>query len=83
MSQLNPEIDHLLRRAGFGISPVEVDTFRDMSTTAAVSYLVDYEGDPTTSMRDRTRRPRAGAPPAIFSRRTSTSTTHASAGCSA
>ena len=46
MSQLNPEIDHLLRRAGFGVSPVEVDTFRDMSTTAAVSYLVDYEGRP-------------------------------------
>src|SRR5215813_10368356 len=46
MSQLNPEIDHLLRRAGFGISPVEVDTFRDMSTAAAVSYLVDYEGRP-------------------------------------
>ena len=46
MSQLNPEIDHLLRRAGFGISPVEVDTFREMSTAAAVSYLVDYEGRP-------------------------------------
>ena len=46
MSQLNPEIDHLLRRAGFGISPLEVDVFRDMSTAAAVSYLVDYEGRP-------------------------------------
>src|SRR4029434_1651110 len=46
MSQLNPEIDHLLRRAGFGVSPLEVDTFRDMSTAAAVSYLVDYEGRP-------------------------------------
>ena len=46
MSQLNPEIDHLLRRAGFGVSPMEVDTFRDMSTAAAVSYLVDYEGRP-------------------------------------
>src|SRR5438132_1280148 len=46
MSQLNPEIDHLLRRAGFGASAADVATFRDMSTAAAVSYLVDYEGRP-------------------------------------
>jgi uncharacterized protein (DUF1800 family) len=46
MSQLSPEIDHLLRRAGFGASPEDVDTFRDMSTAAAVAYLVDYEGRP-------------------------------------
>jgi uncharacterized protein (DUF1800 family) len=46
MSQLNQEIDHLLRRAGFGVSAAEVDTFRDMSTAAAVSYFVDYEGRP-------------------------------------
>ena len=31
MSQLNPAINHLLRRAGFGASPADVDTFRDMS----------------------------------------------------
>src|SRR5688572_13717514 len=46
MSQLNPEIDHLLRRAGFGASSADADTFRDMSTAAAVAYLVDYEGRP-------------------------------------
>ena len=46
MSQLHPEIDHLLRRAGFGVSPAETDNFRDMSTAAAVDYLVDYEGRP-------------------------------------
>ena len=46
MSQLNPEIDHLLRRAGFGTSADDADTFRSMSTTAAVNYLVDYEGRP-------------------------------------
>src|SRR4026209_2813243 len=46
MSQLNPDIDHLLRRAGFGASPADVDTFGKMSTAAAVSYLVDYEGRP-------------------------------------
>jgi uncharacterized protein (DUF1800 family) len=46
MSQLNPELDHLLRRAGFGAGPMDVDVFRDMSTFAAVDYLVDYEGRP-------------------------------------
>jgi uncharacterized protein (DUF1800 family) len=46
MSQLNPQIDHLLRRAGFGSSAADADTFRDMSPAAAVSYLVDYEGRP-------------------------------------
>jgi uncharacterized protein (DUF1800 family) len=46
MPQLNPDIDHLLRRAGFGSSAVDVDTFRDMSTSDAVAYLVDYEGRP-------------------------------------
>jgi uncharacterized protein (DUF1800 family) len=46
MSQLNPELDHLLRRAGFGAGAMDADTFRDMSTSAAVEYLVDYEGRP-------------------------------------
>ena len=46
MSQLNPEIDHLLRRAGFGASLTDAETFRNMSTGTAVSYLVDYEGRP-------------------------------------
>jgi len=46
MAQLNPDIDHLLRRAGFGVSSADAAIFRDMSTTAAVSYLVDYEGRP-------------------------------------
>jgi uncharacterized protein (DUF1800 family) len=44
MAQLSPDIDHLLRRAGFGASASDVRTFRDMSYTAAVNYLVDYEG---------------------------------------
>ena len=46
MSQLNPEIDHLLRRAGFGASAAEVETFSDMSPAAAVAHLVDYAGRP-------------------------------------
>ena len=46
MAQLNPEIDHLLRRAGFGVSAAEVDTYKDMSPAQAVAHLVDYEGRP-------------------------------------
>lgn len=46
MAQLNPEIDHLLRRAGFGVSTEDADTFASMSTSAAIAYLVDYEGRP-------------------------------------
>jgi uncharacterized protein (DUF1800 family) len=46
MAQLDPEIDHLLRRAGFGASAAEADTFARMSPNNAVAYLVDYEGRP-------------------------------------
>jgi uncharacterized protein (DUF1800 family) len=46
MAQVNPEVDHLLRRAGFGASTRDAETFRDMSLPAAVAYLVDYEGRP-------------------------------------
>src|SRR5512132_570224 len=46
MSQLTPEIHHLLRRAGFGASPADVETFRNMSFADAVAHLVDYEGRP-------------------------------------
>lgn len=46
MAQLDPEVDHLLRRAGFGASLGDVDTFGDMSTAAAVAHLVEYEGRP-------------------------------------
>ena len=46
MSQLSPDIDHLLRRAGFGASVADVERFRDMSLPAVVAHLVDYEGRP-------------------------------------
>src|ERR671918_2237354 len=46
MAHINPDIDHLLRRAGFGASPADAETFRDASTAAAVAHLVDYEGRP-------------------------------------
>jgi len=56
MSQLDPDVDHLLRRAGFGASLADVDTFRDMSPAAAVAHLVDYEGRPD-DVDDRIGRP--------------------------
>lgn len=46
MSQLDPDVQHLLRRAGFGAGPAENDAFARMSASAAVAYLVDYEGRP-------------------------------------
>ncbi len=56
MSQLDPAVDHLLRRAGFGAGPADVETFRDMSPAAAVAHLVDYEGRPD-DVDDRIGRP--------------------------
>jgi hypothetical protein len=41
MARLNPDIDHLLRRAGFGISAADVNTYQDMSFAQAVAHLVD------------------------------------------
>ncbi len=46
MPQLDPDIQHLLRRAGFGAGPAEIDTLSRMSANAVVAYLVDYEGRP-------------------------------------
>ena len=56
MSQLDPDVDHLLRRAGFGASLADVETFRDMSPAAAVAHLVEYEGRPD-DVDDRIGRP--------------------------
>ena len=38
--------EHLLRRAGFGARPDELDLFRTLSIRGAVEYLVDYERIP-------------------------------------
>ena len=46
MPQLNPDLDHLLRRAGFGAGPMDIDAFRDMSASAAAASLINYEGRP-------------------------------------
>lgn len=46
MPRLDADIEHLLRRAGFGASATDVQTFASMSRSAVLSYLVDYEGRP-------------------------------------
>ena len=40
------QIEHLLRRAGYGARSDELDTFRRLSIRGAVSVLVDYEPIP-------------------------------------
>src|SRR5450432_3249106 len=37
------QIEHLLRRAGFGARPDELDTYSGMSTTQAVHALLNYD----------------------------------------
>jgi uncharacterized protein (DUF1800 family) len=42
----DPQMEHLLRRAGFGARADELDTYRELSIGGAISRLVDYEGVP-------------------------------------
>jgi len=42
----DPQMEHLLRRAGFGARADELDTYRTLSIGGAISRLVDYEGIP-------------------------------------
>ena len=42
------QIQHLLRRAGFGASPAELPGYEAMGFTAAVNHLVNYENVPDT-----------------------------------
>ena len=76
-------IEHLLRRAGFGARPDELDYYGEMSVGQAVDALINYEnivddvddfiGSPATS----------GPRSAARSCRSRTSPTRASGGCSA
>jgi uncharacterized protein (DUF1800 family) len=43
---LDPQLEHLLRRAGFGARPDELATFRATSFNGAVNLLVNYERIP-------------------------------------
>src|SRR5690242_11200922 len=42
----DPHVEHLLRRAGFGARPDELDTYRQESFNGAVMRLIDYERIP-------------------------------------
>ena len=46
MARTNPQIEHLLRRAGFGMSAAEAQFYGSMSVSSAINYLVDYERAP-------------------------------------
>jgi uncharacterized protein (DUF1800 family) len=46
MSHADEQIGHLLRRAGFGLSPDDAATFNRMSVNAAIEALVSYESTP-------------------------------------
>src|SRR6185503_13253040 len=39
-------IEHLLRRAGFGAKPQEIDDYSDLGFTGAIRRLVDFEAVP-------------------------------------
>ena len=46
MAGNNPQVEHLLRRAGFGMSPDERTRLGNMSVPALIDYLVDFEKQP-------------------------------------
>ena len=48
MAGSDRQIEHLLRRAGFGARPDELATYGAMSTLQAVDVLVDYDAIPDT-----------------------------------
>src|SRR5688500_15507531 len=43
MPVFDQQIEHLLRRAGFGARPDEIDTYRTLSLNGAVGRLINYE----------------------------------------
>ena len=46
MALLDPALGHLLRRAGFGASAEEAPAWNDLSVSAAIDALVDYDSSP-------------------------------------
>src|SRR5713226_4520505 len=42
----DPRIEHLLRRAGFGARPDELQLYSNLSISAAVDRLVDFQNLP-------------------------------------
>jgi len=46
MARGQPHLEHLLRRAGFGASPEELNAFERMSNSQVLEYLLDVNGQP-------------------------------------
>jgi uncharacterized protein (DUF1800 family) len=46
MARVELGVEHLLRRAGFGASQEDLKQFEDMSVSAVLQYLLDYEAQP-------------------------------------
>ena len=46
MASIDPAIEHLLRRAGFGARPDELDVYRSASINGAVTRLLNYDRIP-------------------------------------
>src|SRR5215212_6937565 len=46
MARGRPQTEHLLRRAAFGATAEDIALFDNLSHSAAVDYLVDYERQP-------------------------------------
>jgi uncharacterized protein (DUF1800 family) len=46
----NQQIAHLLRRAGFGAAPGEIETYSALGVTGAVDRLLNYQNIPNTVM---------------------------------
>ena len=40
---IDPQFEHLIRRAGFGARPDELDSYRKLSITGAIDALVNYD----------------------------------------
>ncbi len=49
----NQQIAHLLRRAGFGAAPGELETYSALGITGAVERLINFQNIPNTDMDQR------------------------------
>ena len=80
---LDPQIEHLLRRAGFGARPDELDAYRAQSFNGAVTRLLEYERHPRRRRRqDRQAGLRRHDDARRFSPQTEHRPTRGSDGCS-
>ena len=52
-NEIRLQIGHLLRRAGFGAGPGELETFIDMGVADTVDYLIDYRSVDDSALEER------------------------------